>query len=198
VLKGVICLVILAVTKTHLDSSDVKSLCRNPAFVTIRSCVSDWIRNSKVVGGMRFGGAQGAQTCTEIQLWKSIAEVGSDYLPQLKEAWQSTVLEPIIKERVNRLPRAEDKVELLYKIGVHESVLSDVVTHAAMQEIPDLMKKDGGQCLKQLRTVNSQNNGKIFGLVLERHLKDIPPLLFSDLLEWELWPFFFEIQGMFT
>ena len=40
-----------------------------------------------------------------------------------------------------QLLRAEDKVELLYKIGVHESVLSDVVTHAAMQEIPDLMKK---------------------------------------------------------
>lgn len=68
VLKGVICLVILAMTKTHLDSSDVKSLCRNPAFVTIRSCVSDWICSNKVVGGMRFGGAQGAQTYTEIQV----------------------------------------------------------------------------------------------------------------------------------
>ena len=78
VLKGVICLVTLAVTKTHLDSSDVKSLCRNPAFVIIRSCVSDWIRNNKVVGGMRFGGGQGMLTDTEIQVslvesfWESL------------------------------------------------------------------------------------------------------------------------------
>ena len=37
--------------------------------------------------------------------------------------------------------RAEDKVELLTKIDTANSVLNDVVTHAAMQEIPDLMKK---------------------------------------------------------
>lgn len=70
VLKGAICLVLLAVTKTNIAGcSDVNSLSRNPAFVTIRECVTDWIQNSKVVGGKRFGGAQGhSRTVTEIKV----------------------------------------------------------------------------------------------------------------------------------
>ena len=73
VLKGIICLVLLAVTKTDsAGCSDEKSLCRNPAFFAIQDCVRNWIQNTNVVGGKRFGGAYG-QIDTEIQV--SIVEL---------------------------------------------------------------------------------------------------------------------------
>lgn len=67
-LKGAICLVLLAVAKTESDISDVNKLYRNPAFVTIQKCVRDWIQSSKVVGGLRFGGLLGKQTGMEIKV----------------------------------------------------------------------------------------------------------------------------------